>query len=62
MNKYRIIILIAALILAIVNILSLDFDNITNFKANQSQYVGIFSMILVSLSMIFSIKYPNKEK
>ncbi|CAM1356836.1 MULTISPECIES: hypothetical protein [Tenacibaculum] len=60
MKKLRIVILIAALILMIVNVLSIDLGKLTNLEVNLSPYLGALSMMLVGLSMLLSIKSSKK--
>ncbi|WP_435255054.1 hypothetical protein [Tenacibaculum sp. A30] len=63
MKKLRIVILIAALILLVVNVLEIDLGKLTNLEVNLNPYLGALSMALVSLSMILSIKSSkNKEE
>lgn len=61
MKKLRIVILIAALILLVVNVLEIDLGKLTNLEVNLNPYLGALSMALVSLSMILSIK-SSKNK
>ncbi|CAM1341102.1 hypothetical protein [Tenacibaculum aestuarii] len=60
MKKLRIVILIAALILLVVNALEIDLGKLTNLEVNLNPYLGALSMALVSLSMILSIKSSKK--
>lgn len=60
MKKLRIVILIAALILLVVNVLEIDLGKLTNLEVNLNPYLGALSMALVSLSMILSIKSSKK--
>ena len=63
MKKLRIVILIAALILLVVNVLEIDLGKLTNLEVNLNPYLGALSMALVSLSMMLSIKSSkNKEE
>lgn len=62
MKKLRIVILIAALILLVVNVLEIDLGKLTNLEVNLNPYLGALSMALVSLSMMLSIKSSKNEE
>lgn len=60
MEKAKKWILIIALILMVVNLLSIDVDNLTNLEINLGSYLGALAMFLVALSMYLS-KRKNKN-
>ncbi len=61
MKKARIVILILALVLLIVNIYSLDYENL-QWSNNQSNYLGMFSMSLCAVAMFLSNRYEMKNQ
>lgn len=60
MEKAKKWILIIALILMVVNLLSVDVDNLTNLEINLGSYLGTLAMFLVALSIYLS-KRKNKN-
>ena len=54
-------ILILAVIILIVNILSLDFDNILSIKENRTEYITIVISVLATLAIFFHYKEKNKK-
>ena len=61
MKKARIVILILALVLLVVNMYSLDYENL-QWSNNRSGYLGIISMSLIAVGMILSNWHEKKKQ
>lgn len=59
MKKLRNGLIIFASLIIIVQLITLNYDNLS-WKANDGNYIGIFSMICLIVSMIFSNRYDKK--
>ena len=60
-NKSRIIIGIVALLLILISIIRLDFQNLS-FSNNRSGYLNVIAMSLLSMGMYFSVKTEKSKK
>lgn len=61
MEKAKKWILIIALILMVVNLLSIDVDNLTNLEINLGSYLRVLLTFLVALSMYLLIRKSEKS-
>jgi hypothetical protein len=60
-NKSRKIIGLVALLLIMISIIRLDFQNLS-FSNNRSGYLNVIAMSLISMSMCFSVKAGKSKK
>jgi len=60
MNKLRNGLIIFASLIIIAQLLTINYENLS-WKFNVGNYIGIFSMICLILSMIFSNRYDKKN-
>jgi len=59
-QKVRILVFIVALILLIINIISLNYNDLS-WNTNSSHYLGIIAMFMISLSMLISYFEERKK-
>jgi hypothetical protein len=60
-NKLRIGLIICAAILIASHLFTMDYNNLS-WENNSASYLGIIGMILLILSMLFSMKHSKKRK
>ena len=61
MKTFRIICLLACLVILGYHVYDLDYHDL-GFKNNKSQYLGIFAMVMVGLSFLLGIIKDFKSK
>jgi glucose uptake protein GlcU len=60
-NKIRIVIGLIALVLLMISIFMLDYQNLS-LTRNKSEYLNIIAMSLLCTSMYFSARAENSKK
>ena len=61
MRKFRIGLILFTVIIIIAQLTLVDYSDLS-WSRNAKSYLGIFGMICIILSMIFSNRYENKLK
>ncbi|KAB1064826.1 hypothetical protein [Salibacter halophilus] len=61
MKKFQITLLFIAATILIANLFLIDYNDLS-WSKNGGQYLGIISMTLVIISMIFSLKKGKERK
>lgn len=61
MRKFRIILALVSAAIIIGMLFTIDYDNFLS-KSNRGSFLGILSMIIVILGMIYSIRHEAKNK
>jgi len=61
MRKFRIGLIISAVIMVVVQLGVVEYSDLS-WSVNAGSYLGILSMILLILSMIFSNRYEKKNQ
>jgi len=61
MKKNRIVILIIAIMLIAVQLCGLNYSSLS-WSDNSGRYLGIISMILIILSIVFSHRYDKRHR
>ena len=61
MKTFRIVCFVAALVLIVFHVLSLDYQDL-RFSTNATHYLGIVAMILVALSFLIGIFKDKNSK
>jgi hypothetical protein len=61
MRQFRLIIIGISIVLIIVNLFFIDFKDLIS-KSNLGAFLGIISMILIILAMLFSNRSEAKNK
>ena len=60
MKKYRNGLIVVAIVLVVIQLTKLDYGNLS-WSNNEGSYLGVLSMIIMILSMIFSNRYEKKH-
>ena len=60
MKKYRNGLIVVAIVLVVIQLTKLDYGNLS-WSKNEGSYLGVLSMIIMILSMIFSNRYEKKH-
>lgn len=60
MKKFRYGLILFALIIIVAQLLIIDYTNLS-WSNNAGSYLGIISMILLIMSMLFSNRYDEKR-
>ena len=60
-NKFRFILALAALILIINHVITLDYSDLS-WHNNSSSYHGIISMALLTFAMLYEIRRVNNQE
>ncbi len=60
-RKFRNIVAILAGIMILTHLFEVNFENLA-WEENKSSYLGIISMLLLVIAMIFSNKHDSKER
>jgi len=60
MKTFRIICLIACLLIIVYHFYNIDYEDL-RFKTNKTHYLGIFAMVLVGMSFLLGIIKDRKK-